>query len=293
MRYRVLHETRYGYSAPVSLGHHVAHLSPADSQRQRCLVTRVEIDPAPAVYREWSDFFGNRVAYFSLEVTHHALAVRAVSEVDVRPGGVQDSPGRPSAAWEVVRDRTWSGVDPDTLMARQFGLDSPLVPIDEAARQYAAASFDPGRPVVEAVEDLMGRIHRDFAYDPSFSSVSTPLADVLRHRRGVCQDFAHLGIASLRAQGLAACYVSGYIETDPPPGGQRLVGADASHAWFAVFVPDLGWVDFDPTNNQVPLDRHITVARGRDYADVTPLKGVLYGGGEHSLSVAVTVDRIV
>ena len=293
MRYRVLHETRYDYSAPVSLGHHVAHLAPVDSASQTWLGTRLEIEPEPAVYREGLDFFGNRVAYFSLEAAHRALTVRALSQVDLRPPGVTGSAGRLSLAWEDVRDRTSGGVDGESLLARQFALESPLVPVDERVHRYAAASFGPGCPVMDAVWDLMGRIHRDFAYDPGFSSVSTPLTDVLAHRRGVCQDFAHLGIACLRAQGLAACYVSGYIETDPPPGQERLVGADASHAWFSVFVPGLGWLDFDPTNNQIPLDRHITVARGRDFADVTPLKGVLYGGGEHTLSVAVTVERIL
>jgi len=158
--------------------------------------------------------------------------------------------------------------------------------------EYARGSFPPGRPLDQAVNDLVGRIYTEFKYAPEFSTIATPLKEVLEHRRGVCQDFAHLAIGCLRAQGLAARYVSGYIETDPPVGKERLVGADASHAWFSVFQPGAGWLDFDPTNNQRPADRHITVAWGRDYADVTPLKGVAFGSGEHDLRVAVDVRRI-
>jgi transglutaminase-like putative cysteine protease len=290
-RYRVVHETRYRYSAPVSLGHHLAHLGALDTAGQRCEGTRIEIDPAPAVLREWTDFFGNRVTYFSVETAHERLTVRAVNEVALAavPGPAGEAPGLP---WEAARDRIASPIGPRDLAARDFAIDSPLVAVDPRVRDYAAPSFPAGRPLVEAVEDLMSRIHRDFAYDPELTTVSTPLSEVLDHRRGVCQDFAHLAIACARARGLAACYVSGYLETDPPPGVARLTGADASHAWFSVYCPGAGWLDFDPTNNQVPIDRHITLARGRDYADVAPLRGVLYGGGAHTLEVAVTVERV-
>jgi transglutaminase-like putative cysteine protease len=178
----------------------------------------------------------------------------------------------------------------ELLEARYYLLDSPMVPAVNELAGYAQPSFLPNRPLVDVVRDLMQRIHSDFIYDPSFTTIATPLSDVLNHRRGVCQDFAHLAIACLRAYGIAARYVSGYVETRPEPGKSRIVGADASHAWFAVFIPGIGWLEFDPTNNTVPLDRHITLAWGRDYADVTPLKGIAYGGGQHTLSVSVSVE---
>ena len=183
--------------------------------------------------------------------------------------------------------------DPQVLEARQFRLESNFIEFGSGIMEYAAPSFAAGRPLLEAVHDLMQRIHRDFTYDPHFSNIATPLHQVLEHRRGVCQDFAHLAIACLRAQGLAARYVSGYLETLPPPGETKQIGADASHAWFGVYVPYQGWVDFDPTNDQIPADRHITLAWGRDYADVAPLKGVVFGGGQgHHLEVAVDVERL-
>ncbi len=290
-RYRILHETRYAYGAPVSLGHHLAHLAPIDLAQQTSFGSEIEVVPTPAAYREWIDFFGNRAAYFSVETPHDTLTVRASSEVEVRAprrrAGIGTSP-----SWEAVRDEVRATRRAHAAKARPFVLESPLVPLGSEVADYAAASLGAGRPLLEAVEDLMGRIHRDFAYDPTFTEVSTPIAEVLAHRRGVCQDFAHLAIACLRAHGLAAAYVSGYLETDPAPGQQRLTGADASHAWFSVWVPELGWVDFDPTNDVLPMERHVTLARGRDYADVAPLRGVLYGGGVHNLSVAVTVERV-
>jgi transglutaminase-like putative cysteine protease len=290
MTIRVVHETRYAYTTPVALGHHVAHLVPREGGGQAVLSSRVEVDPRPAVVREWTDPFGNRASYFAVEQAHQTLLVRAESEVRLAPPAPGPDPAA-SLPWEAVRERVRAALDPEGLEARQLVLASPLVPLVAGLAEYAAPSFPPGCPVREAVQDLMGRVHRDFAYDPSFTTVSTPLAEVLTHRRGVCQDFAHLATGCLRALGLPSGYVSGYLETEPPPGQPRLVGADASHAWFSVFVPGLGWVDFDPTNDQVPFDRHVTVARGRDYGDVAPLRGVLYGGGGHQLSVAVTVER--
>ena len=181
---------------------------------------------------------------------------------------------------------------PEILDARQYVLDSSMVTVTPELTDYAQYSFLPDRPLVDVVRDLMQRIYKDFTYDPTFTTIATPLSEVLGFRRGVCQDFAHLAIGCLRAYGMASRYVSGYIETLPEPGKQRLVGADASHAWFSVYVPGTGWMDFDPTNNTVPLDQHITLAWGRDYADVTPLKGIAFGGGQHSLSVSVDVLRL-
>jgi len=248
------------------------------------------VDPFPAVSREHTDFFGNRVSYFSIQQAHSVLEVTANSEVEVEPEELPDFEA--SLPWENVLEQLREGRDQDTLDARMFSLPSAFVPLVPAATEYACASFTTGRPILEAVSDLMSRIYREFEYDPHFTTVATPLAEVLEHRKGVCQDFAHLGLACLRGLGLAARYVSGYLETLPPPGQPKLQGADASHAWFSLFVPGVGWVDYDPTNDQVPREQHITVAVGRDFQDVTPLRGVFYGGGDHELEVAVDVDRV-
>ena len=291
MRFRVVHETAYSYAAPVSLAHNEAHLIPRERKGQTVISHRVDIDPAPAVVTEREDFFGNRVTYFSLEAPHTHLRVTATSELEVGVVGEQLHL-QSSNTWEQVAQRLREERHPDTLDARQYLLESPMVPMFPKLSRYAEKSFPAGRPLAEAVHDLMERIHRDFTYDPGFTSIATPLEHVYEHRRGVCQDFAHLAIACLRAQGLAARYVSGYIETLPPPGKEKLVGTDASHAWFSVFDPDVGWLDYDPTNNQIPMDQHITVAWGRDYADISPLKGVFFGGGTHSAKVSVDVARI-
>lgn len=291
MRYRITHTSDYHYGEPVSLSHNEARLLPRPGPLQQCLSAALHISPAASDYRERTDFFGNRVAYFSIREPHRQFTVTATSEVLLAPAPnmLDFSQGM---AWEYARDALWQLSDAPMLDARQFTLDSPLVAADARLAHYAADSFTPGRPLAEAVHDLMQRIYRDFTYDPESTTVATPLATVLEHRRGVCQDFAHLAIGCLRSQGLAARYVSGYIETLPPPGGEKLVGADASHAWFSVFVPETGWVDFDPTNNQLPGDQHITLAWGRDYADVTPLKGVIFGGPQHTLRVAVDVRSL-
>jgi transglutaminase-like putative cysteine protease len=240
--------------------------------------------------REHTDFFGNRVSYFAIQQSHSHLDVTALSEVEVSPMTLPDPAS--TLPWELALERVHPKRNKAEDAAWIFSLASQMVPLDPAATAYARPSFPPSRPLLEAVLDLMGRIFRDFEYDPHFSNVATPLAEVIEHRRGVCQDFAHLGIACLRGLGLPARYVSGYLETLPPPGQVKLQGSDASHAWFAVLIPGLGWVDFDPTNDQIPSGQHITTALGRDYQDVTPLHGVFYGGGTHDLSIAVDVNRI-
>ena len=293
MKYRVTHTTRYRYEAPVSTCHNVSRLRLRRTPQQTCLNSQLVIDPAPAVSHAWQDIYGNHLDFFSIQQPHSELTVTSHSEVEViSPGSLLD--GAFPMAWEQVRDYLRGQVnDPLGLEARQFVLESDFIEFSREAAAYSEASFGRGRPLLSAVEDLMRRIHRDFSYDPDFSDIATPLQDVLAHRKGVCQDFAHLAIACLRMQGLAARYVSGYLETIPPEGQERLTGSDASHAWFSVFVPYQGWVDFDPTNDQIPADRHITAAWGRDYADATPLKGVLFGGGsQHELEVAVDVIRI-
>ena len=292
MKFRVRHTTRYRYSAPVSLCHNVAHLRPRATATQSCDSSQLSVVPAPAHVHAWEDLFGNLQDAFSIQQPHSELSVTALSEVEVVSAGDLLASAFP-IAWEQALEHLREAGDPQVLEARQFRLESNFVEFGSGLMEYAAPSFAAGRPLLEAVHDLMRRIHRDFTYDPHFSNIATPLHQVLEHRRGVCQDFAHLAIACLRAQGLAARYVSGYLETRPPPGETKQIGADASHAWFAVYVPYQGWVDFDPTNDQIPADRHITVAWGRDYADVAPLKGVVFGGGRgHQLEVAVDVERI-
>ena len=290
MIYKVIHTSEFIYDRPVGLCHNEARMLPRTLPKQQCLESSLKIDPPPEDYQERLDFFGNRVAWFLIRQQHDALTVTATSRIQMIPGANLFEFGN-NQPWEVVRERLQTERTPEALDARQYLIDSPMVVVDAGLREYAAPSFPKGRPYSTAVQDLMQRIYRDFTYDPGFTTIATPLKDVLEHRSGVCQDFAHLATGCLRAQGLAARYVSGYIETLPPPGEKKLVGSDASHAWFSVFVPDAGWLDFDPTNNQLPRDQHITVAWGRDFSDVSPLKGVLSGGGEHEVKVAVDVQK--
>ncbi|MCG6967497.1 MAG: transglutaminase family protein [Chromatiaceae bacterium] len=289
MRYRVSHNTLYGYAEPVSLAHNETHLRPRDVGRQRVLAHRLEIDPTPAMVAERKDFFGNAVSYFSLERAHSHLRVTAISDLELAPAA--EAPHALSRIpWHKVAGRVRAELSGATLEAVQFLLESPMVGTLPDLQRYAEKSFRQRWTLVEVVQDLMQRIHNDFRYDPGATTVATPLSQVFLDRRGVCQDFAHLAIACLRTQGLPARYVSGYIETLPPPGQQKLLGSDASHAWFSVYDPDAGWLDFDPTNNQIPMNQHITTAWGRDYSDVTPLRGVIFGGGAHRAEVAVDVE---
>jgi len=290
MKYRVTHSTEYGYSAPVALCRNEACLLPRDTLRQKCLASQLQIEPPPTDFRDRLDAFGNRVSHFSIQHPHDKLTVTAISEVEV----VAD-PGQLAAAnqspWESVQKRLTSDRTPLTLDALPFLYDSPLAQRSRQLEDYARPSFPAGRPLGDATKELMQRIYRDFTYEPGFTTISTPLTEVMATRRGVCQDFAHLGVACLRSIGLAARYVSGYIETLPPAGQERLVGADASHAWFSVFAADAGWIDFDPTNNQLSAEQHITVSWGRDFTDVSPLRGVALGGGKHKVFVSVDVAR--
>jgi transglutaminase-like putative cysteine protease len=290
MRYRVTHQTRYAYSQPVVLCHNEARLQPRQTPQQTCLTSDVAIAPQPGARAERADFFGNRVLYFAVQEAHERLAVIATSEVDVIPPPALDAEASP--AWEQVRDGLAATADAESRMARQFVLDSTCAAALPAAAAYAAPSFPPGRPLLAAVHDLNRRIHHEFRFDPDSTTIATPVAEVLTQRHGVCQDFAHLAIACLRSLGLPARYVSGYLETEAPSGQARLQGADVSHAWFAVYAPGPGWVDFDPTNDCPCAERHLTTAWGRDYADVTPLKGVIFGGGAHTLEVSVDMVRI-
>lgn len=305
MNYKIIHKTEYSYTYPVNLCYNEARLTPRHHVYQQCDDSQFVVQPEPKECRERRDFFGNTVYYFTIQQPHNQLTVTVTSRVEVKGRELQlnfseardhDDRDRGTSAaehlsWEKTRQQLHTDSNPEILEMRQYVLNSPMIPAMPELHAYAEKSFTTGRPLLEAVEDLSTRLYTDFTYDPGFTTVATPLADVIKYRRGVCQDFAHLGIGCLRALGFAARYVSGYIETEPPPDQEPLSGADASHAWFSVYFPQLGWVDFDPTNNQMPTDRHITVAWGRDYADVTPLKGVVFGSGTHELSVSVDCKR--
>ncbi len=290
IRYRVTHVTAYRYTASVPQCQNEARLLPRATARQKCERGQLRIEPLPAVYHEREDFFGNRVAYFAVQEPHVSLAVTAHSVIRLVPASLPYF--RASPAWEEVRRAVAQDVSRAGIEARQFLLDSPLVPSSAELAAYAATSFVPNRPLLEAVADLVQRIYQEFTYEPEVTTVSTPLNTVLERRQGVCQDFAHVAIGCLRAQGIAARYISGYLETAVPDGQPQLTGAAASHAWVSVYCPGQGWIDFDPTNNIVPIDQHITLAWGRDYSDVTPLKGIVVGGGSPVLDVTVTVERM-
>jgi transglutaminase-like putative cysteine protease len=254
---------------------------------QTCSAYELLVRPGPAVSSERLDYFGNHVTFLVVQEPHRLLTITTRSRVEVRPNELP--PPAETPAWDTVRTRLRHNRLPAELEAYQYVFDSPCVVSGAALRRYAATSFPPGRPLLTAVLDLTRRLHADFTYDPKATSISTPVDEVLHNRRGVCQDFAHVQIGCLRALGLAARYVSGYLVTQPPSGQPRLVGADASHAWVSVYCPGFGWIDTDPTNNVLPSDRHITVALGRDYSDVSPIKGVFLGGGRHTVKVAVDV----
>jgi transglutaminase-like putative cysteine protease len=289
MRYRVRHVTEYRYSAQVINGHTVAHLRPRATPNQTVISSDVTTAPAADHADEHLDAFGNHVSYRAVEQVHDQLVVTGVYEVDREtPEHLVWSP-----PWEELRTIVATDGSADGLLARMCSIESKYVKPSADLARFASWSFLPGRAFHEAVVDLSHRIYTEFSFDPGFSDVSTPLADVLTHRRGVCQDFAHLAIGSIRSLGLPARYVSGYIENEPPPGVTKLVGADASHAWCSVYIPGWGWFDVDPTNDQAPPMSHVTVGWGRDYADVAPVRGVVFGSpATQELSVAVEVSRV-
>ena len=289
MRYAVKHRTWYAYAQSAPVCHNLAHLAPRQFVRQKCEAFHLRIDPAPASTARRVDYFGNFVDYFTIEQSHNGLEVTAESIVDVAP---------PPALPPATKPLRWTdevALAPppaDELLVRQFVLPSSRIVLSAELRGYALASFSPDRALLDGVRDLTRRIHADFAFDPRATTVHTPLSELLRIRRGVCQDFAHLAVGCLRSIGVPARYVSGYLRTVPPPGKPRLAGADASHAWASVYAGPLGWIDFDPTNDQFVGDSHISIAWGRDYDDVCPIQGVFVGGGEHGMGVNVDVVPI-
>lgn len=290
MIFEVSHRTTYSYRRPVLQSQHLLHLTPRDSQRQTVLRHSILIEPAPATQSEVRDRYGNAVGVLSVVDSHSELIVHARSTVDVRP------PELPmlglSTPWEQVKSRALVGEDQLDLSVLEFVSASRHTRPFRDAMEYAKPSFLPGRPILEAAFDLTQRIYRDFKFDSGATDISTPVSHVLRQRRGVCQDFAHVALTCLRTLKLPARYVSGYLLTYPPPGQPKLQGADASHAWISVWTPEVGWVDFDPTNGVIPTTEHITVAYGRDYDDVSPISGVLFGGLDQRMAVAVDVNPV-
>lgn len=287
MKYIINHKTTYAYAIPVHQSYHLLHLAPREVAHQSVIRHRIMVDPAPGIQWSGLDYFGNPYSVLNMEVEHNQLVVRSESLIDVRvPPPI--NPAR-TTKWNAIAAREPSlsiGPHKDVW---HFAAGSRHAHALPQLAAYARISFPDQRPIMEGVLDLTRRIFKDFKFDPSATDVSTPVATVLEQKRGVCQDFAHLQIAALRSLNLPARYVSGYIVTHPPEGQVKLQGADASHAWISAWSPETGWVDFDPTNNLIPKGEHITIAYGRDYDDVSPISGVLLGGGAHSVGVAVDV----
>ena len=264
---------------------------PRSFDRQVCRKSTISISPQPGAMKEYEDFFGNKVFYFAIQQEHKQLTVTVSSEVEKMP---RDSAGMnlyAAVPWEEVKELARQSTSA-WLDVHQYIPETAFTASAAEIKAYALLSFTPGRPMFEAAQDLMHRIYHDFEFRPGFTTIATPLSEVMKARKGVCQDFAHLAIACIRSLGLPARYISGYLETVAPPGKEKLAGADASHAWFSVYIPYMGWVDFDPTNNQLPASQHITACWGRDYADIAPLKGVIINSGPHQLAVSVDVRRM-
>jgi transglutaminase-like putative cysteine protease len=286
MKYKILHRTTYRYKYPVSVGNHVACLKPRALQNVQSADSEIVVSPAPVTRTERTDFFGNTLCFFTVQEPHKELVVEARSSVAVTPR----TAAKNSLPWEEVAALLSVDQTPDGLAAYQFGFESPRIRVRPEFAAYALESFTPLRPMAEALLDLTTRIYQDFRFDSKATNVRTPPEEVFKKRHGVCQDFAHVQIACLRSINIAARYVSGYLRTYPPPGKPRLIGADASHAWVSAWCPGSGWLDVDPTNNVVPSDGHVTLAWGRDYSDVSPLRGLVLGGGAHTLKVAVDME---
>ena len=284
MQYRATHLTRYRYDGPVSQCHTEVRLTPRSLPWQSVLTRSIATVPEATTVDEWKDSFGNTVSMISSLETHDRFSIEAVSRVRVEERPLT-SPS--NVAWEAARDQLAVHRSVDALEAFEFVFDSPFVAGSIELADYAKPSFDPGRPLLAAAGELSHRIHAEFTYKPSSTNIETPLLEALRHRRGVCQDFSHVMIGALRSLGLAARYVSGYLRS-----GADYQGAEASHAWVSVFVPGIGWVDFDPTNDVMPGTGHVTLAWGRDYGDVAPIKGIALGGGRQAVEVDVRVEPL-
>lgn len=292
MIYNVSHTTSYNYENGVTFCHNIATLKPKDMLGQTLLDYKLEISPTPTEISEKIDFFGNTITRFSIQNHHKVLKVTATSKIlkdyTLQPNILEDIQAKSLTLNEALS--ALKSNDSELLEVRQFILESILVArITPDIKAYAEMSYKPNRSVFEATFELMQRIYTEFEFNTKVTNVATPIHDVIKEKKGVCQDFAQIAIACVRSVGLPAKYVSGYIETLPPPGKQKLIGTDASHAWFSVYIPTFGWVDFDPTNNLIPKNQHIVVSYGRDYYDVPPLKGVIYSTGKNKMKVAVDI----
>ncbi len=291
MKLQVVHRTLYQYAHPVTLAHNQARLTPRSCATQRCLQSRIVVEPYPMLLHSWTDYFGNEATYFMFESPHAELSITLEAAVELLPRDLKHQIAD-EGTWEEAARVFQQPTSPAAFEASLYTFDSPYVKRGADVRAYAATSFPPNRSFFAGVRELTHRIHKDFRYDPQATTLNTTTGELLQLRRGVCQDFAHLQIACLRSLGLAARYVSGYLVTHSPPGKPKLVGADASHAWLSVFFPQCGWVDFDPTNNCLPSSDHITLAWGRDYFDVAPIKGLYFGDGASTLTVLVDVSLL-
>ena len=294
IQFRVRHITHYKYAERVTRCYNLAHIIPKNTARQRCLSNRIVLSPLPATTHKRTDYFGNDTFHFEIQKPHTELTITAESEVQIsdRNRGMNLDLG---VSYQAALDYLAGANTLEAVEAREFSLNSPMIECSEALADYARPSFARDRSLKSCVSELTTRIYREFSYDPSFSTIATPLTEVLKHKKGVCQDFAHLQVGCLRSMGVPAKYVSGYIETLPKPGEQKLVGADATHAWIAYFCPEEGWIEFDPTNDVLADSdgQHIVTAFGRDYYDVAPVKGVIFGCGESPvLNVSVDVSRV-
>ncbi len=294
IRFLVKHVTHYKYSARVTRCYNLANVIPRDTARQHCVKNRIILSPLAATTHKRTDYFGNRTFHFEIQKPHNELIITAESEVQIT---VKDQALNLDlgVSYHEALEYLGKANTHDTIEAREFLLNSPMIECSEALADYARPSFASDRSLKSCVSELTTRIFNEFDYDPQFSTIATPLTEVLKHKKGVCQDFAHLQVGCLRSMGIPAKYVSGYIETLPKPGEKKLVGADATHAWIAYFCPQEGWIEFDPTNDVLADSdgQHIVTAFGRDYYDVTPVKGVIFGGGESPvLSVSVDVSRV-
>lgn len=288
MHYQVTHRTTYHYTVPVSVCHNLVRLAPRQLPHQSPREHVLQVLPDPVTRSRRFDYFGNQVDYFTIQEAHEELEIVSTSTIHVQPSA--EIPNSPR--WEQVRDLISTDRSSQSLEALFMTMPTERVANLPDLYDYTVESFLDGRPILDATQELVARIHEDCAFDPSATSVQASTVDFLSHRRGVCQDFTHFAIGCLRSVGLAARYVSGYVATQPPPGMPRLIGADASHAWVAVYTGTDGWVDFDPTNNLRIGTGHVTLAWGRDYSDICPIQGVFVGGGQHSMHVGVDVILI-
>jgi transglutaminase-like putative cysteine protease len=284
--YRIEHSTTYSYDDDVTGSYGTFHLRPRDLEWQSCVAHEVRIDPEPADLFRHYDMYGNTKTYFHVVKPHVELKVTAINVVEVRKRELD--PEHLNIPWEQARPRLRAD-QPDAWLATDFTFPSPMVDVPAEARDYAEVSFLPGRPIAEAATDLMHRVFHDFTYKAGSTTVTTRVGELLERRTGVCQDFTHVMVAALRSLGLAGRYVSGYLATRPPPGKPRVFGADASHAWVGCWIPKAGWLYLDPTNDRLTDESHATVAWGRDYADVTPVKGVIFTESKKS-QMKVSVD---